>query len=116
MAMGKQRGLLIVLSEPAAGADEAEFNRWYSEEHAPEILERGAAVSFRRLKASGIPLSSAFPELPTYAAVYEIEADTVADVEAIQKQLAATRHLSRGISPTLDVSSVRAAFYLPVIE
>lgn len=108
------RGLLIVLSEPAADADSDEFNRWYSEVHAPEIVERGAAISFRRLKASGIPLAPPIPELPTYAAVYEIEAETVADVEAIQKQLAETKHLSRGTSPTLDVSSVRAAFYLPV--
>ena len=108
------KGLLIVVSECAEGADEDEFNRWYSEEHAPEIVERGAAISFRRLKASGIPLSPAFPELPTYAAVYEIEAETVEDVERIQQRLTETRHLSKGISPALDVSSVRAAFYLPV--
>src|SRR5689334_2727849 len=44
------KGLLIVLSETAEGADEEEFNRWYSEVHAPEMVERGAAVSFRRLK------------------------------------------------------------------
>ena len=108
------KGLLIVLSETAEGADEDEFNRWYSEVHAPEIVERGAAVSFRRLKASGIPLAPPIPELPTYAAVYEIEAETTADVERIQQQLAATKHLSRGGSPTLDLASVRAAFYLPV--
>ncbi len=108
------KGLLIVLSEAAEGADEDEFNRWYSEVHAPEIVERGAAVSFRRLKASGIPLAPSIPELPTYAAVYEIEAETVADVEAIQKQLAETKHLRREGSPTLDLSSVRAAFYLPI--
>src|SRR4051812_13369109 len=108
------KGLLIVLSEPVAGADEDEFNRWYSEEHAPEIIERGVAVSFRRLRASGIALSPIFAELPTYAAVYEIEAETVEDVQAIQEQLSRTKHLNRGISPTLDLSSVRAAFYLPV--
>ena len=108
------KGLLIVLSEVAEGADEEEFNRWYTEVHAPEIVERGAAVSFRRLRSSGIPLAPPIPQLPTYAAVYEIEAETVADVEAIQKQLSETKHLSRGGSPTLDFSSLRAAFYLPV--
>jgi len=108
------KGLLIVLSEIVDGADEDEFNRWYSEVHAPEIIERGVAISFRRLKASGIPLAPSLPELPTYAAVYEIEAETVEDVEKIQQRLAETKHLNRGISPTLDVSSVRAAFYLPV--
>lgn len=108
------KGLLIVLSECVEGADEDEFNRWYTEVHAPEIIERGAAISFRRLKASGIPLAPPFPELPTYAAVYEIEAETVEDVEKIQAQLAATKHLNKGVSPTMDLSSVRAAFYLPV--
>jgi hypothetical protein len=108
------RGLLIVLSDAAEGADEDEFNRWYSQVHAPEMVERGAAVSFRRLRGSGVPLAPGIPELPTYAAVYEIEAENVADVEAIQKQLAETKHLRRGMSPTLDVSSVRAAFYLPI--
>ena len=108
------KGLLIVLSEPVEGADEDEFNRWYSQDHAPEMVERGAAVSFRRLKASGIPLTAGVPELPTYAAVYEIEAETVEDVEKIQQQLADTKHLRRGMSDTLDLSSVRAAFYLPV--
>jgi len=107
-------GLLIVLSEAVDGADEDEFNRWYNEVHAPEIVERGAAVSFRRLRASGIPLAPVIPELPTYAAVYEIEAETVEDVEKIQQRLAETKHLSRGMSPTLDLGSVRAAFYLPV--
>ncbi|HVE23928.1 MAG TPA: hypothetical protein VNC22_00920 [Sporichthya sp.] len=108
------KGLLIVLSETVDGADEDEFNRWYSEVHAPEMVERGAAVSWRRLRGSGLPLAPGIPELPTYAAVYEIEAETVEDVEKIQQGLAATKHLRRGMSDTLDVGSVRAAFYLPV--
>jgi hypothetical protein len=110
------KGLLIVLSEMLDGADEDEFNRWYSEVHAPEIVERGAAVSFRRLRGSGLPLSPGIPQLPTYAAVYEIEAETVEDVEKIQQRLAETKHLSHGMSPTMDLGSVRAAFYLPVPE
>ena len=108
------KGLLIVLSEVADGADEDEFNRWYSEVHAPEVVARGAAVSFRRLRASGIPLAPPIPELATYAAVYEIEAETVEDVEKIQQRLAETKHLSTGMGPTMDLGSVRAAFYLPV--
>jgi hypothetical protein len=35
-------------------------------------------------------------------------------VEKIQQRLAETKHLSRGMSPTMDLGSVRAAFYLPV--
>lgn len=109
-------GLLIVHSGPAEGADEDEFNRWYSEVHAPEIVERGAAVSFRRYRASGLPLMPGVPEPGEFVCVYQIEAATVADVEAIRQRLSETHHLSRGVSPTLDLSSVRAAYYLPIDE
>lgn len=109
-------GLLIVHSRAADGADEAEFNRWYDEVHAPEIVERGAAVSFRRYKASGIPLSPGVPEPGGYVCVYQIEARTPEDVAAIEQQLRGTKHLSHGMSPTLDLPSVQAGFYLPLDE
>jgi len=108
-------GLLIVHTSPADGADEEEFNRWYDEVHAPEIVERGAAVRFRRYRASGVPLLPGAPEPGAYVCVYEIEATTVADVEAITRRLQETRHLSRGVSPTLDTGSVQAGFYLPLV-
>lgn len=108
-------GLLIVHSDPVDGADEAEFNRWYSQVHAPGVVARGAAVSFRRLRASGIPLAPGIPELSSYVCVYEIEAESVDDVRAIEKRLTETSDPSSGTSPTLDRHSVRAAFYLPVV-
>lgn len=109
------KGLLIVLSSPVDTADEDEFNRWYTEVHAPEIIARGAAVSFRRFKASGVPLSPRIPQMPQrYACVYEIEAQTVEDVEAIERQLRATSDQSAGVSPTMDLASVQAAFFVPV--
>jgi glutathionyl-hydroquinone reductase len=105
----------MVLSDMASGADEDEFNRWYNEVHAPEIIERGAAVSFRRFKTSGVRLSPGIPEPDqSYACVYEIEAETVEDVRAIEKLLRETTEQSRGISPTLDLQSVRAAFLVPI--
>lgn len=107
-------GILIVHSDVAEGGDEAEFNRWYNEVHAPEIIERGAAVSFQRYKISDIPLSPGIPTPGGYVCVYRIEAQTPADVEAIEKQLRETKHLSRGVSPEMDLSAVRAGFYLPV--
>lgn len=107
-------GVLLVLSSVADGADEAEFNRWYEEVHAPEILERGAAVSFRRFKTSGIPLSKGIPEPgQQYACIYEIDAKTVEDVEAIVALLERTKDQSRGVSTEMDLSSVRASFLIP---
>lgn len=109
------KGLLLVMSSPTDGADEDEFNSWYTEVHAPEIISRGAAVSFRRFKAGGIPLGPGIPQLPQrYACIYEIEAETVEDVEAIERLLRQTSDQSSGISPTLDLGSVQTAFLIPV--
>ena len=107
-------GLLIVHSSPMEGADEDEFNRWYDDVHAPEIVARGAAVRYRRYRSSGIPLSSGIPQLGTYVCVYEIAARTYDDVVAIEQRLRDTKHMSQGLSPTIDLHSVRAAFFLPV--
>lgn len=107
-------GLLIVHSSPVDGADEEEFNRWYEEVHAPEIVARGAAVRFTRYRSSGVPLSPGIPEPARYVCIYEIEARTQDDVVAIEKRLRETKHMSRGVSPTMDLASVRAGFYLPV--
>jgi hypothetical protein len=107
-------GLLIVHSDVTDGGDEDAFNRWYNEVHAPEIIERGAAVSFIRYKATDIPLSPGIPKPGGYVCFYRIKAKTEADVEAIEQRLRETKHLSRGVSPEMDRSTVKAGFYLPV--
>jgi len=32
------RTLMLVFSDPIAAADEAEYNRWYSEKHLPDLV------------------------------------------------------------------------------
>lgn len=108
------KGVLIVHSEVAEGGDEAEFNRWYNEVHAPEIIERGAAVSFQRYAATDVPLSEGIPRPGSYVCIYQIEAGTLDDVKAIEQRLRDTKHLGRGVSDEMDRSSVRAGFYLPI--
>ncbi|QSE92107.1 hypothetical protein JWS13_27465 [Rhodococcus pseudokoreensis] len=109
------KGILLVLSNATETGNEEEFNRWYNEVHAPEIVQRGAAVSFRRFKSSGVPLGKGIPEPgQEYACVYEIEAETVEDVEAIAQRLEQTKDQSQGVSPDMDLTSVRASFMVPV--
>lgn len=108
------KGVLIVHSDIVEGGDEAEFNRWYSEVHAPEILDRGAAVSFERYAATDIPLADGIPQIGGYVCVYQIDAETVDDVEAIQQRLRDTKHMSRGMSDEMDLRSVRADFFVPI--
>lgn len=107
-------GLLIVFSDVSPGYDEVEYNQWYDEVHAPEIIRRGAAVRFRRLRASGIRLLPEIPEPGGYVCIYEIEARTQSDVEAVVDRMQRTRHQSAGVNPALDMSRVQAGFYVPI--
>lgn len=109
------RALLLVLSNVRDGADVDEFNQWYDTVHGPEMVERGAAVSFRRYRTSDIPLRPGMPAPEqSYVCVYEIEAATDEDVQRIVDQLEATKSQTRGVSDSMDKGSIAAAFLLPV--
>jgi hypothetical protein len=109
--------LLIVFSNPTEGCDEDEFNRWYAEVHVPDILRMGGARVGRRYQAAGVPLLPGLPEPGRYAAIYEVEADTVEQIQEIAQSMQAA--LGRGgadISPTFDLASAQAAWLLPISE
>jgi antibiotic biosynthesis monooxygenase (ABM) superfamily enzyme len=60
---------LFVVKATIAADREAEFNRWYNEEHCPQVLRYPGAVSARRYKA--ILGEDRFQ----YMAVYEFQDD-----------------------------------------
>lgn len=109
------RALLIVFSNPTSDAEEAEFNRWYTEEHIPDVLRLGGLRSGRRYRSCGVELLPGIPEPGRYAAVYPVEADTVEQIRAVADKLQAG--LAAGetsVSPTMDLRKVQAAWVLPV--
>jgi hypothetical protein len=107
--------LLIVFSNAAQDADQEKFNRWYTDVHVPDILRLGGARSARRYRASGVELLPGIPEPGDYVAVYQVEADSVDDVRAIADKLQGGLAAGQAdIDPTLDLSSVRAAWVLPI--
>jgi hypothetical protein len=106
--------LLVVFSNPADGADE-EFNRWYTEVHVPDVIKLGGARCGRRYQASGVPLLPGIPEPGRYAAVYEVQADSVEQIEAIAARFAGSLTTGEAdISPSMDLPSVQAAWLFPV--
>ena len=108
--------LLVVFSNAVDGQDE-EFNRWYTEVHVPDVIKLGGATCGRRYRASGVPLLAGIPEPGKYAAVYEVEADSIERIEAIAASFAES--LTTGaadISPSMDLPSVRAAWLLPISD
>jgi len=59
-----RRGLLLVMGEPHPEA-EAEFNRWYDEEHLKERIACPGILGARRFRA--------VEGTPRYLALYELE-------------------------------------------
>lgn len=109
-------GVLVVFSNPVEGADD-EFNEWYTNTHAPDIIKLGAAVSFTRYKASGVPLLPGIPEPGKYAVIYEVTAETVEQIEDAAARLQAGLGAGQtDISPSMDLTSVQAAWLLPITE
>lgn len=75
------RFLLIALNGPTAGpGDEADYNQWYDDVHAADLMKVDGAVSVRRFKVE----ASNRNDRP-YANITEIEADSA---EEVMKQLA----------------------------
>jgi hypothetical protein len=71
----------------------------------------------RRYRAAGAPLLPGIPEPGGYAAVYEVEAETVEQIQAVAATLGESLVTGEAdISPTMDLSSVQAAWLLPIGE
>lgn len=75
-----KKALLLVSTSPASEADAAEFDRWYSEVHIPQVLERVPGfVAATRYKVHEASLSQ--PD-QKYVTAYEIEAEDIAAAHA----------------------------------
>jgi hypothetical protein len=69
------KAVLVVYSRPSSVDREDEYNEWYSETHIPEVRTVPGFTSARRYKLStsqSVPLDDS---VPTYLAVYDVEAD-----------------------------------------
>jgi hypothetical protein len=108
--------LLVVFSNAVDG-QHGEFNRWYTETHVPDVIKLGGATAGRRYRSSGVPLLPGIPEPGQYAAIYQVEAGTVEEIEKIAATLGGSLATDEAdISPTMDLPSVRAAWLLPISD
>jgi len=59
---------MLVFTNPAKGGDEANYNKWYNEQHIPDVCRIDGFSGAQRFKRNG--------DGPTeYLAIYEMEAD-----------------------------------------
>lgn len=72
---------LFVFSNPATGK-EAEFNKWYDEQHAPDVTSVPGFVSGQRFELAAQQLRAGSPALPKYLVVYKIVTPDLAGVYA----------------------------------
>jgi len=81
MDQAKPRGLLLVMID-VEPEHEADFNRWYNEEHVPERLSVPGFLNARRFVA--------IEGGPKYLALYDLETPDVLHTEAYTQLLAGT--------------------------
>jgi hypothetical protein len=79
---------MVVQSSPASPEQDAEFNKWYDDEHLPEMLSLAGFTAARRYRLRETATAAA--PAHGYLTIYEVEAD---DLDAA---LAAMRARPRG--------------------
>jgi hypothetical protein len=97
------KGIMIVESEPSDPSREAEYNEWYREVHAPELCALPGFVGVRRYKLrDGAGSPPADEGRRRYVAIYELQADDLAEPLGALKARAAAR--TAPVSDVLQLS------------
>lgn len=103
----------VVLTNPTPGND-AEFNRWYNEQHIPDVLQARGFVCAQRFKLSDVQNGPKVDQTYKYLALYEIETD---DLAASLKDLDSLRTSGEMImSDAIDLKSANARIFEPVAD
>jgi hypothetical protein len=101
----------FVFSNPVAGHED-EYNKWYNEQHAPDVVAVPGFVTAQRFVKNDLPLYRMVDlQVPKYLIVYKIVTD---DVEAVFTEV--SRRLKTGetvISPTFDSKTSVSYVYRP---
>lgn len=101
----------FVFSNPVAGHED-EYNKWYNEQHAADVVAVPGFVTAQRFVKNELPLYRMVDlQVPKYLIIYKIVTD---DVEAVFSEV--SRRLKTGetvISPTFDSKTSVSYVYKP---
>ncbi|KPM51074.1 hypothetical protein CcI49_10115 [Frankia sp. CcI49] len=106
------KGVFVVQSHPVSPEREDEFNKWYSEEHIPDILEIPGFVSAKRYRLRDAGHLTADPAARAYLTVYEIEADDLGAPLLEMAARSAEGRVRRSSSVQVDPPPVRSFYEL----
>lgn len=98
---------LLVSSKPIEGSD-AEYNRWYDEQHLTDVLRIPGIVSAQRFKL----FDQADPREANYLAIYDIEAEDIATVLGEISKRAGTELMP--MTYALDKHCLKLQVYQPI--
>jgi hypothetical protein len=99
----------VVLTNPTAGK-EAEYNRWYNEQHIPDVLNVPGIVAAQRFTLADAQMGDKNPH--RYLALYKIETE---DLPTVLKELKARGGTADMVmSDAIDLKDVGAFVFTPV--
>jgi hypothetical protein len=83
------KGILVVATNPTSPERDADYNDWYSNTHLGEVCAIPGIVAAQRYRVHGTGGAQADASRPQYLAIYELEADDLAQpIEELGKRAA----------------------------
>lgn len=99
---------MLVFSNVAKGGDEANYNKWYNEQHIPDVCNVPGFTGAQRFKRKGDE------GVAQYLAIYEMEAD---DPDAVVAELTSRAGTDAMImTDDIDLESATIMMYEQVSE
>jgi hypothetical protein len=102
----------VVLTNPVAGKED-EYNRWYNEQHIPDVLNVPGFVAAQRFRLADAQMAPG-PIKHKYLALYEIETDDLA--AALKDLRSRTGTADMVLSDAMDPADIGAFLFQPVAE
>src|SRR5437879_2238322 len=97
---GLQTYYQLVFTNPIPGRED-EYNKWYDEQHAPDVVAVPGFVNAQRLAVSDLQLNPKNTEITfNYLVMYKIRTNNVASVIATFKQRSPTMVMSPAFGPS----------------
>lgn len=104
---------VFVVMTNATGNRDAEFNKWYDNQHIPDVLRIPGIVAAQRFKISGAQLGDGTSQWK-YLALYELDTDDPgASLKELQARIGTPAMV---MSDTLDMDSIGAFMFTPIGE
>jgi hypothetical protein len=101
----------VVLTNATAGKD-TEFNRWYNEQHIPDVLNVPGIVCAQRFGLADTQMGGDTNKPQKYLALYEIETDDLPGVLKDMQSRIGTDDMI--MSDAIDMKTVDARIFTPV--